>query len=325
MGCPISTRGMTIRWCSVLVLVMAVGAGPVHPAPEVAPTGEPPLTTKHRVVLLECYELAACLGAWDRVVGISHYAYDNDLLQRMVPQLRQIPSPGSGFDINTEALLALKPDLVVTWSRKPETVAYLNRKGLEVLPLYPENVADIRRDLLLLGQVLGKAERAREVLALMQAELDKIQQRVRSIPKESPRVVWLWGKPTTINGNKGVVHDLMTLARGRNLGEFIDGFNRELSMEEIVALNPEVVLIWGSASYGPEDLKNDPKWQTIQAVKDGRVYKATRASTWSPRIVELAWWMAQKFYPQDISPAEAEAALSRFYPACFGIPYERRP
>ncbi|NYT02486.1 MAG: hypothetical protein GKC10_07005, partial [Methanosarcinales archaeon] len=109
------------------------------------------------------------------------------------------------------------------------------------------------------------------------------------------------------------------------LGEFIDGFNRELSMEEIVALNPEVVLIWGSATYGPDDLKHDAKWQTVQAVKDGRVFKATRGSTWSPRIVDLAWWMAQKFYPQDISPAEAEAALSRFYPACFGIEYERRP
>ncbi len=285
----------------------------------------PPVTPKHRVVLLEFYELAASLLAWDRVVGISHYAYDNDLLQRMLPNLRQIPSPGSGFDINIEALLALKPDLVVTWSRKPETVAFLNRKGLEVLSVYPESVAEIQRDLRRLGQAMGKERRAEDVINVMQTHLDTVRERVARIPRPRPRAVWLSGKPTTVYGNRGVVHDLMGLAGGYNLGGFIDWNNRELSMEEIVALNPEVVLIWGSASYRAEDIIKDPKWQTIQAVKTGRVFKANRASTWSPRIVDLAWWMAQKFYPQDITPAEAEAALSRFYPAAFGIPYERRP
>ena len=290
-------------------------------AQEAKPEATPPLSEKHRIVLLEGYELSAPLGAWDRVVGISSYAYDNDLLQRLVPQLRQIPSPGTGFAINMEAMLALRPDLVVTWSRKPEVLEYLKRHGIPVLSIYPENLADLYNDLLRLGQIFGKAARAAEISGLIRHNLAALQQRLAKIPSERVRVVWLWGKPTTITGNKGVTHELINLTGGRNLGAHINDFNRDLSMEEIVALNPEVILIWGSAIYGPEDLKKDPKWQTVQAVKNNRVFKASRASTWSPRIVDLAWWMAHHFYSQEISQAEMLAALRQYYPAAMGIPF----
>ncbi len=91
-------------------------------------------------------------------------------------------------------------------------------------------------------------------------------------------------------------------------------------METLVSLNPQVVLIWGSASYGPDDLLTDPKWQTIEAIKTRRVFKASRASTWSPRVVSLAWWIARCFYPESISEEEAQADINQFFQKCFGIP-----
>lgn len=294
--------------------------------------GELPAVTKdypqesQRVVLFEFYEMAAALEAWNRIVGVSRYAYDNDLLRKVVPNLRQIPAPGSGFDVNMEALLSLKPDLVVTWSRKPETEEFIRRHGLSVFAMYPESLADLHRDLIRLGLILGKEERAQSVSKLMDRNLAELQGRVAVIPvSDRPRVLFLWGKPTTINGNKGVVPEILTLIGGHNLGKDLDAFNQDISMESIVAMNPEVVLIWGSASYGPADLLQDPKWQTIAAVKHRRVFKASRASTWSPRLVAMAWWMAKCFYPQFISPEEMTKALDNFYRSCFGIPYEETP
>lgn len=309
------------------VLILFLGANSSRGRP-----GELPPVTKdypqesHRVVLFEFYEMAASLGAWDRIVGISRYAYDNDLLQKVVPNLRQIPAPGSGFDVNMESLLTLKPDLVVTWSRKPETEEFIRRHGLPVFSMYPEGLANLHRDLIRLGIILGQEERAKSVSALMDRSLAKLQQKVAAIPEaHRPRVLFLWGKPTTIQGNKGVVPEIITLMGGHNLGKDLDAFNQEISMETIVAMNPEVVLIWGSASYGPDDLLHDPKWQTIAAVKNRRVFKATRASTWSPRLVRLAWWMARCFYPQFIADEEMTQALDGFYRSCFGIPYEETP
>jgi len=279
-----------------------------------------------RVVLFEGYELAAALHPWDRVAGLSRYAYDNDLLQRLVPHLRQIPSPGSGFDVNIEGLLTIKPDLVITWSRKPETVDYLKRRGLPVLTIYPEGMEDLARDLVLLGRVFDREERARRVAAAMAGSLAELRRRLSGVPPGSrPRALWTWGKPTIVSGNKGVVPEMMETAGGRNLGAHLEDFNRELSMETIVSQAPEVVFIWGSASYGVDTLLHDPKWQATPAVKNRRIFKATRASTWSPRVVALAWWMAGCLHPQHISEADVQEATERIYRECFGIPFTSLP
>ncbi|MEQ8160213.1 MAG: ABC transporter substrate-binding protein, partial [Smithellaceae bacterium] len=94
-----------------------------------------------RAVFFETYELTAALGVWDRVAGISRYAYTNDLLLAVKPDIaRTIPSAGSGFDVNIEALLRLRPELVVTWAFNPETIRFMEEKGLKVVALYPESI-----------------------------------------------------------------------------------------------------------------------------------------------------------------------------------------
>ncbi len=282
-----------------------------------------PLAPAQRVVLYEAYELAAALQPWDRVAGISTYAKENDLLQRLLPDLAAIPTPGSGFVVNVEALLALKTDLVVTWSRKPEALEFLRRQGIQVLAIYPESIADLLQVLEQLGQVLARQTRAAEVAAAMHQHLAAVEQvrRERLAALPPPRVVWLWGKPTTINGKRGVTADLIRIAGGRNLGEHLDNLNQDISMEEMVALDPEVVLIWGSAVYGAETLYNDPKWQSISAVKNRRVFKLPRQSTWSPRVVDLAWLMLRSFYPGEVAPEEVAARLDAYYRVVFGIPW----
>jgi iron complex transport system substrate-binding protein len=292
-------------------------------SPDVASQGGNLPREAHRVVLFECYETVAALQAWERVVGISRYAYDNDLLQRAVPHLRQIPAPGSGFDVNVEALLALKPDLVVSWARKPESVEHLRRQGIPVLMFYPESLADLYRDLAHLGQVFGREARARQVAGYMARSLAALQQRLAGVPEaDRPRVVWLWGKPTTINGNRGVIAELLSLAGGRNVGVHLNGLNQDLSMETIIGLAPQVVVIWGSASYGAQDLLRDPKWSVTPAVRDCRVFKAAQVSTWSPRAVVLAWWLGHCFHPEVISGTDWRRAADDIYRQCFGIPYE---
>lgn len=317
-------------WIGAIAVILGLtgtilGAHSERPYPAAAASRTLPQEA-HRAVLFEGYEIAAAFKVWDRIVGISSYAYDNDLLQRVVPGLRQIPSPGTGFAVNVENLMALKPDLVVTWDRKPDQVEFLRRRGLNVLAIYPEGLEDLRRDTLRLGRLLGQPARAEKVTELVARSLEGLKQRLAGVPAAArPRVVWLWGKPTTITGNKGVVGELITVAGGINLGSTVDDFNRELSMETLVELNPQVVLIWGSASFGVTELLRDPKWQTIEAVKTGRVFKATRASTWSPRVVVLAWWMARSFFPQEISSAEFRQAATRFHQECFDISYEVAP
>ncbi|MDP2268209.1 MAG: ABC transporter substrate-binding protein, partial [Deltaproteobacteria bacterium] len=79
-----------------------------------------------RAVLFETYELTAALGVLDRIAGISRYANENDLMLAVKPDIaKTIPAAGSGGDVNIEALLRLRPDLVLTWTFKPETVRFM--------------------------------------------------------------------------------------------------------------------------------------------------------------------------------------------------------
>lgn len=308
-----------------MVLVGGVGLLAGCASEAAPPESETPKEAR-RVVLFEAYEAAAALGGWDRVVGISRYAYDNDLLRRTLPCLHEIPSPGSGFDFNIEALLALKPDLVVSWSRKPESSEYLVRQGIPVMMIYPETLEELYRDLIRLGQVLGREARAREVTAYMAQSLRALEERLAALPQAArPRVTWLWGKPTTVNGNKGVVAELLQIAGGRNLGAHLDVLNQELSMETIISLSPEVVIIWGSASYTPQDLLRDPKWSVTPAVQNRRVFKATQASTWSPRVAATAWWLGHCLHPQAVTEDDWRRAAEEIYRHCFGIPFEEAP
>ena len=69
-------------------------------------------------------------------------------------------------------------------------------------------------------------------------------------------------------------------------------------MESIVSWDPDVIFIWGSARYGPEELLSGSQWKSIKAVRDGKVFKAPDLTTWSPTICSLALWMAWKTYPE---------------------------
>jgi iron complex transport system substrate-binding protein len=97
------------------------------------------------------------LGVWDRLAGISRYAYENDLMLAVKPDIAHtVPSAGSGFDVNIEALLKLKPDLVLTWTTKPETVRFMEEKGLTVIAIYPENLAELYEALRLQGRLFNR-------------------------------------------------------------------------------------------------------------------------------------------------------------------------
>ncbi|HIC92526.1 MAG TPA: ABC transporter substrate-binding protein [Syntrophaceae bacterium] len=273
-----------------------------------------------RVVLFECYEIVPALSAWDKVCGISRYAYENDLLKRCIPNVKDTPSPGSGFDVNMESLLALKPHVVIMWPRNPEVIKHIEGKGVPVLCIYPESFSDLYQAIRLLGKVFQREERAQEVIEIMERKVNLVRKRVQKIPPQRRiKALWLWSKPTKVAGGRGLSHDLITLAGGINQAKGIYELYPEVSLERIVAWNPDVVVIWGPAHYSACDILKDPRWQSIKAVKGGRVYKAPRESTWSPRVVLLLLKMSKWFYPELFKDIEFDKVAHKFYLRCYGI------
>ena len=115
-----------------------------------------------RVVFLSLYELIPVFDVWDRVVGLNRWAYDSELLKGF-PQLKKIPSVGTADTVNIEVLLALHPDLVLTWSYKPEVDDFLVRRGLKVISVYPDSLEELYAVLDMCGRLFRKEDRAREI------------------------------------------------------------------------------------------------------------------------------------------------------------------
>jgi iron complex transport system substrate-binding protein len=271
-------------------------------------------------VFLSLYELIPVFGLWDRVLGLNRWAFDNTVLKRC-PRLQGIPAVGTGMEVNAEAILALHPELVITWSYRPEVAEYLARKGLRVIAVYPESLEELYGVIEMCGRLFGKEDRAREVRSRMDELFSLVTSRVADIPPERRRkVLWLWQKPTRVTGRIGLQQDLITLIGAVNPASGVENAHAEVSIERILTWNPDVVFIWGHASYGTDDLVRSSQWQAVKAVKDGRVFKAPISDSWSPSTGVLTLWTAQKTYPETFEGIDLGEIARQFHQECFGVP-----
>jgi iron complex transport system substrate-binding protein len=268
-----------------------------------------------RAVFLQMYEMLPALDVWDRVVGIASYAFRNELLRKANPRLDGIPSVGSGANVNVEAILQLKPDLVITWAWHPEAIRFMEGKGLRVIAVYPESIDDLYREMALLGTLFQREERMAAVRGEMQSIFALVRERVaHGDGSKKQKMVYLGGQSNMVSCAIGINNDLLTLIGGNNPADAIGQRSTLVAIEQIVAWDPDLIFIWGNAGYSAEDILTNPQWRHIKAVRDKRVYKLPGWTTWSPRLALVALWMAKKAHPrdfQDIELADVADALCR--------------
>jgi len=278
-----------------------------------------------RAVIFQTYELIPALRIWDQVVGIGRYAYDNDLVKAVKPDIETtVPSAGSGLDVNIEALLKLKPECVISWTFKPDTIRFMEEKGLKVVGISPESLQELYEVIRLHGRIFGREQRADTCIAEMEKLFLLVRDRVSQVPPESRRkVLWLLGKPTTVSCGAGVISDLIRLAGGVNPAAGILQSSADVSMEQIVAWNPDLIFIWGHAGYAARSILDSPQWRSVKAVREGKVYKSPKWSTWSPRIAPVVLWMAAKTYPEQFKDVAVDGIFDEFYRQVYGISYEK--
>ncbi len=315
--------------CLLVLLVLALTAAPL-PAETVTcrdklgRTVSIPLPVR-RAVFFQMYELIPVLGVWDRVAGIGRWAYGNDLMRAARPDIEKtVPSAGSGSDVNAEALLAMRPDIVITWTFKPEQVRFMEDRGLLVLSLYPESLPELYEAMKIHGKIFQKEREIKGAIARMERIFTTIRKRVSKVPAgERQKVLWVGSKPNTVACRIGVTNDILNLIGAINPAASLPQRNADVSLERIIEWNPDVVFIWGNATYGVRDILNNPQWQSVRAVQSGRVYKAPEWSTWSPRLAPVSLWMAMKTYPSYFRDIDFESTADSFYRKVFGIPYGR--
>lgn len=278
-----------------------------------------------RAVVVISYELIPALNLWSQVSGVSRWAEENcGLYKTIVTDNKNLRKPlvGTGSDVNVEAVMKLNPDLVITWTYNPYTIKFLEEKGIKVIGMYPESLAELYKDMRMHGIIFGKEKRVEEVIREMEKVFKLITERVSKIPVEKrKKVIHLGGAPTRVSGALGVTNDIIKIAGGVNPAETFIQRHIDVSLEKIVQWNPDLIFIWGSAGYDESWLYNNSQWRFIKAVQNRQVYKLPKWSTWSPRLAPIALYMAMKIYPEIFRDIHFEKVADDFYKNVFGISY----
>ncbi|MGB9697965.1 MAG: ABC transporter substrate-binding protein [Thermodesulfobacteriota bacterium] len=241
-------------------------------------------------------EILFALQLEDKIVGVSNFC-------QFPPAARKKAKIGDYAHPSLEKIVALKPDLVIGLA-EGELRSLITRLAELKIPVYianPGNVAEIIDSIRRIGELTSAAPKGLEIAAEMGKKVKQIQEKVRGFPQ--PRVLHVLNfDPLLSAGNGTFINDLIRLAGGRNLAETAVGKYPRLSIEEVLALDPEVILLASMKSADPllEQRQWWERWKTITAVRQGRVYvlEADLIHRPSPRIVIGLEEVARALHPE---------------------------
>lgn len=227
-------------------------------------------------------ELLYAAGAGAQIVGASNHS-------DYPPQAAQIPSLGGYNALDIERIASLKPDLIVAWhsGNKPLQLARLRSLGIPVFESQPADFGMIASSLERLGQLAGTDITAQAAATAFRARWQQLEAQYRG---RAPLSVFyqIWSQPLmTLNGQH-MVSAVLRLCGGRNIFAELPQLAPTVSVEAVLAADPQVILTAGDARDQP--LERWKAFPRLRAVRDGQLY--TVNADWlnraGPRVLDAA-------------------------------------
>jgi iron complex transport system substrate-binding protein len=246
-----------------------------------------------RIVCLteETVETLYLLGEQDRIVGISGYVVRPPQARREKPRVSAFTSA------NTDKILALRPDLVLTFSDLQAGIAAdLIRRGLDVHAFNQRSVAGILSMIRTVGAMVGASERAFQLVSALETSLADARSRAEQLPKR-PRVFFEeWDDP--LISAIAWVSELIDIAGGADI--FADRANqaaakdRLVTIEEVVTREPELIIgSWCGKKFRPERVMTRPGFDRTPAVQRQDVYEIKSSLILQPGPAALTDGLAE--------------------------------
>ncbi len=244
---------MTMRIASLLLLAVLGLSGAAHAADTqqgprlLGPRREGKV---RRVVTLapSLTEMVLAMGAGDTLVGVSRFDVDK--------AVAGLPRVGGFVDPSVEAVIALKPDVVLVQpgpgnQRPVERMAEL---GVPVLLLPLHSVADTLAALRAVGQALGRDKEAEALIARIESTRARVREVGKKLP--APRVLFVYGfQPLVVAGPRSVADELLRDAGAVNVAADGGSAYTVYSVERAVRARPDVVVDAADVDVGKEKIR----------------------------------------------------------------------
>lgn len=209
------------------------------------------------------------LQAADRLVGIPQQIYQNEETYTFLSKLdariadRSISTPTfGGRSSNVESIVALMPDLVVLYEQDRETAQQLEGLGITVFTVSSGDKEKIFQELIGLGTLLGKKERAEEIVQYVDAETKKM---IAPSGSKVKKVYYAWSKGRVFStSGRGTLIDLSITSAGAENACPLQLEAPNVSAESLYKWNPDIILLWNSQL---SDVYNLKELAALPAVK----------------------------------------------------------
>lgn len=283
-------------------------------------------------------EVMKSLGADDKIVGIPTYMEN---YTTFYPDLSTLATVGGASTPDAEAIVSLKPDLVIVYGNWAKNLETDLKSVAPVLRLTYRPFSTMDQDIMMLGYIVGKNKEAKELIDFYQKPLTQIKERVSSLAEnKKPRVYLEYSDYRTQSEGSGT-HEMLLMAGGRNIAS---GLNTDpngaplVDPEWVIKENPEIIMrraLKADASCGydednttqikalREKILSRPELANITAVKDGKVYCfssdiSTGLSYWLG-IVYMAKVLHPDKFPELDPVAIHQEYLTRFQKLDFNL------
>jgi iron complex transport system substrate-binding protein len=227
-------------------------------------------------------ELVFAAGAGAKLVGVSADS-DYPLAARRLPVI------GGAGRADLERIVALKPDLVLAWlsGGQQADVERLEALGIPVIVTEPRRLEDIARQIELIGRVAGTGYAAERAAYQFRSQLRLLH--TRYADRKPVRVFYqIWREPLmTVNG-RHIISEAIRLCGGRNVFADLPTLTPTVSMEALLAANPDAIIVSGSAARRDTLLAEWRGQSRLRAVAAGHVYfsDADLMHRATPRMLE---------------------------------------
>ena len=205
-------------------------------------------------------------GAGRQLVGTVEYS-------DYPPEAKQVPRVGGYARIDLEAVAALKPDLVLAWEsgNAAPQVAKLRQLGLTVYVSQPDKMEDVARQLEHYGQLA-------DTRATAQAAAERFRQRLHALRqanagKPGVRTFYqIWKTPLMTVGGRQIISDAIALCGGENVFAGLPALAPTVTVEAVLAADPEVIVASGMGDARPEWLNDWQRWSRLSAVRRNNLF-----------------------------------------------------
>lgn len=233
----------------------------------------------HRIVTLapNLTELAFAAGGGSAVIGVSDFS-------DYPPEAKRLPIVASAAAVDLEEILRLKPDLVLAWKsgNRPADLERIEKLGIPVIATEPQRIADVPRITRMIGRAAGTSAAAEASARHFEAEVARLRSRYAGAA-EVTVLYQVWERPLVTIGGTHIIDDVIRFCGGRNVFGNLKPLAPEVSLESVIAADPDVILIGDGPQNG---IGRWARLPALRAVARDRVYviDATRVERASPRL-----------------------------------------